>query len=101
MLGHCGDTCGETTCQCDQDVLAGRRTFVLGGENFGMVGIESEGRPVPLFLAQTIKAFDRRVTVSTVFPFAGSAKFELRSFGSLGKRLAGGEQSFDVHSVIN
>ena len=89
-LGHCGNTCGETTCQSDQDVLDGRCTFVLGGENFGMVGIESEGRPVLLFSAQPVKAFDRRVTVSAVFPFAGSAPFEQRTFGSLCKRLAGG-----------
>src|SRR6516162_3725239 len=34
VLSNRGDTCGQTTCQTNQDVLDWRGTFVLGCKNF-------------------------------------------------------------------
>ena len=39
--------------------------------------------------------------MGTVFPFARRAPLELRRFGSICQGLAGGNQCFDVHAIIN
>ena len=50
VLGNRGDTCRQTTRQPNQDVVDWRGTFVLGGENFRVVGIEGKRLLVTLFL---------------------------------------------------
>lgn len=51
VLGDRGDSSGQTTRQPNQDVLDRRSTFVLGGENLGVVGIEGKYFLVMLFLS--------------------------------------------------
>jgi hypothetical protein len=42
-----------------------------------MIGVERELGLALLFLAKTIKAFDRRIAMRAILPFAGGAPFEL------------------------
>ena len=92
-LRNRGDACGQTTCQTHQDILDRRGTFVLGGEDLRVIGIEGERGLALLFLAETVKAFDRRMTMRAILPFAGGAPFELGGLRSVRQRFAGGEQS--------
>ena len=101
VLGDRGDAGGQAARQPDQHVLDGRRALVLGGEDLGMIGIEREGALVVLFLAEAVKAFDRRVAVRAVLPFAGGAPFELRGLWRLGQRIASSDQRLDVHAIID
>ena len=78
MLRDRGDAGGQAARQADQHIFDRRGAFVLGGEHLRMVGIELEGRLAVLFLAQSVEAFDGRVAVGAVLPFAGRAPLELR-----------------------
>ena len=78
MLGNRGDTGGQTTCQSIEDVVDRRGTDVLGGEDFGVIGIEGKGLLPMLFFPKPIEALDGRVAVSAILPFAGRAPSELR-----------------------
>src|SRR5262249_39021062 len=101
MLGDRRDAGGQTAGKSDQDEFDRRGPFVLGGEHFGVVGIEGERGLAVLFLAQAVEAFDRRVAVRAVLPFAGRAPLELCSLRGFGQRLARRDQSFDVHAVFD
>lgn len=101
MLGDCRDAGRQTTGQPDQHVFDRCGAPVLGRENFGVIGVEFEGGLATLFLAQTEKALDGRVSVSPVLPFAGCAPLELRGLGRLGQRLAGVKQRLDVNAVVD
>src|SRR4029079_15592178 len=93
VLSDRGDTCGQTTCQPNQDVLDGRSTFVFGSKNFRVVSVKGKSSFVMLFLPQAVKTFDRRVTVRAILPFAGGAPLKLCSNRSVSKRFAGSYQS--------
>src|SRR5262249_40838365 len=84
-----------------QDEFDRSGPFVLGGEYFGVVGIEGERGLAVLFLAEAVEAFDGRVAVRAMLPFARCTPFELRALRSLGKCLARRDQSFAVHAVFD
>src|SRR5262245_63032986 len=66
-----------------------------------MIGIEFERGLAALLLAKAEKSFDRRMAMGSVFPLTGCAPFELRRLGRIGQRLAGGDQSLNVHAIID
>jgi hypothetical protein len=65
-----------------------------------MIGVEGEGALVVLFLAEAVIAFDRGVAVRAVLPLASGAPLELRGNGRFCKRLARGDQCFDVDAIV-
>ena len=65
-----------------------------------MIGIELEGGLAALLLAQTVEAFDGRMAVRAILPFAGRAPLELRGLRSLGESVARVEQSLDVDAIV-
>jgi len=50
VLGNRCDTCGQTACQPNQDVLGRRGALVLGCKKFRVVSIESKSSLAMLFL---------------------------------------------------
>src|SRR5262249_41654826 len=87
--------------EAHQHVFDRRGTLVLGGKDLRMIGIECEAGLARLLLAEAVKAFDRRVAVRAVLPFAGGAPFELRRFRGVCESFARIEQCSHIHAVIN
>src|SRR5687767_13535732 len=65
-----------------------------------MIGIELERGLSLLFLAQAVEAFDGRMAVRAILPFARRAPPELRGGRSLGESIACVEQSLDVDAIV-
>ena len=91
----------QATGQSHQDEFDGRSAFILRRKHLGMIGIEGERGFAPLFLAEAIKAFHRRMAVRAIFPFACGTPLELCRLGRLGQRLARCDQRIDVDAVIH
>jgi hypothetical protein len=85
----------------DQHEFDRRRAFVLGGKDFRMIRIELEGGLAMLLLAEAVKAFDARVTMCAVLPFARRAPLELGGRRSLSESIARVEQSLNVDAVVD
>jgi hypothetical protein len=66
-----------------------------------MIGVEREFGLALLFLAETIKAFDRRMAMRAILPFAGGTPFELGGLRRVRQCFAGSEQSLDVNAIVN
>src|SRR5271154_3612721 len=66
-----------------------------------MIGVEPEFGLALLFLAETIKAFDRRMAMRAILPFAGGTPFELGGLRCVCQCFAGSEQSLDVNAIVN
>src|SRR5262249_57179540 len=85
VLSDGGDARRQAARESDQDVFDRGRAPVLGRKDLGVIGIELEGGLAALLLAEAEKAFDRRVTVGAVLPFARGAPLELRRLWRAGQ----------------
>src|SRR5215212_5347630 len=100
MLSNRRNAGSQTARQPDKDVLDRRRTAILGCEDLGMVGIELKCSLATLLFAQPKEAFDRRVAMRAVLPFACRPPLELRRLGRRRQCLPGRDECLDIHAVI-
>src|SRR6476620_11243872 len=66
-----------------------------------MIDVERESGLALLFLAETIKAFDCRMAMRAILPFAVGTPFELGGLRRVRQCFARSEQSLDVNTIIN
>src|SRR5690606_11473326 len=95
------DSGGQATGEPREHDLHRRRTLVLGGKNFRVVGIEPERGAVLLLLAEAEEALYSGCAVRSVDPVTGCAPRELRRLGRLGQGFPRAQQCFDVDSVVD
>ncbi|MEJ2371199.1 MAG: hypothetical protein P8Y07_10180 [Gemmatimonadales bacterium] len=101
ILGDRGDAGRQAGSQAGQHELDGRGPMVLGREDLRVVGVEREGGPVLLLLAESEESLDRGAAVRAVHPLAGRPPRELGRFRHVGQSLAGLEQRGDVYAVVD